>query len=458
MNDRERLLAIVVGASVSLILVWMAWSYYEGSVASRRGQIDAVESKLMKQKLMVKETINATKKLNEYETRSLPRETAIARSLYQHWLLTKVQEAGLRDQVVTPSGQRPQGDVYIQQTFTLNGKGRYEQIVQLLHEIYNVDLLHRVSRISIKPIKDSKDLDLQLTLDALSLRTAPDAMELKERPSKRLKLATLEDYQKSIVGRNVFAPANLPPQVAGLGKQRASTNRSFEVTAKATDPNPLDKVKFELVKSAASDARLDENGRFRWIPKKPGDYEFEIAVSDDSYPPRVTTEKLLVTVTDPPPERVVEAPPPKLGFDNAKHTVLTAVIAVGKEGEVWLHVRPTAQVLKLHEGETFDIGSMKGVVRDIDTEGFVFESNASANSGKRYRLLRGETLEQASLQPVPTSTEAAPASDLIPAGADPASSEEPTTEEPATEEPVKTEPVPTPADADRDPLFEATRD
>ncbi|QDU26153.1 hypothetical protein ETAA8_12270 [Anatilimnocola aggregata] len=423
MTDRERTLAIVVGVCVAIVTLWFISGYYTSAVSYRTGQISSLDSQLKKQRLAVTETMKAAKKLSEYEARSLPPDTALARSAYQHWLLTKLEDAGLRDQVVSPSGQRPTGDIFVQQTFTVNGKGRYEQIVKLLYDIYRVDLLHRVSRVSIKPIKDSKELDLQLTLDALSLRSAAPANDLTERPSQRLKLAKLEDYQNSIVGRNIFAPPNTVPRLSGLGRQRGTTNRSLEISAKATDPDPLDVVNFELIKSASKDARLDANGRFSWTPRKAGEYEFEIAVRDDNFPPRISTEKLIVTVTDPPPPpREVPRPPPppvddepKLAFDNAKHTVLSAIISVGAEGEIWLYVRPTAQLLKLHEGEAFEIGSVKGTVREILDNEFVYESNNKKTKGKHLRVSKGENLEQATVMPVAAAIE-------VPAAIPPANS------------------------------------
>lgn len=448
MKDNERKLAIVLGAVVLGLVLFFGYSYYSGSVENRLAKIDEISSKLRAKKQEVAETIKATKKVNEYEARSLPPDPALARSLYQHWLLTKVQEAGLRDQVVSPTGQRPVGDVYVQQTFTVNGKGRYEQIVKLLDDIYRVDLLHRVSRLSLKPIKDSKDLEMSLTVDAVSVRTAPEASKLHTRPAERLKLDSLEKYQLSIVGRNIFAPPNRAPRISGAGRQRGTTNRSVEIAVKASDPDPYDSVKLELTKAPrdVTGVRLDSSGKLSWTPKKAGEYEFEIAAMDDNFPPRVSTEKLVVTVTDPPPPlpRDDRPPPPKeepkLAFDHAKHTVLTAVLDVGGEGEVWLFVRPTATLHKLHLGESFEIGSMKGKVEEIGPNEFVYLSSAKETKGKYLRVSRGEFLEQAVLVSLATSTEV-PAEAEVPAESTaPAAEEKPAEVKTPQPEPAASEP------------------
>lgn len=409
MKDSERLLAIGVAAAVVCLIAFLGFRYYSSAVSNRLDQLAQQDLELQKQTTQVKAALVASKKMTEYEARSLPPQPALARSLYQHWLATKGQEAGLRDQVVTPGAQRAVQDIYVAQTFTIAGKARYEQIVKLLDDIYRVDLLHRVSKLSLKPVKDSKELELSLTLDAVSVRSAPESQVLHNRPSKRLKLESPELYQMSIVGRNIFAPANRAPKISGLGRQKGETNRSVSITAKASDPDPLDYVKLELTKSPTRDARLDSSGKLSWTPKKAGDYEFEITARDDSFPPHVSTEKLIVTVTDPPPPPPVRdpgpPPEPKLAFDQAKHTVFTAIIEVGGESEIWLFVRPTATLMKLHEGDPFEVGSIKGTIREIGSNEFVFESLAKPTKGQRLLLSRGELLDQAVLMPVETSTE-----------------------------------------------------
>lgn len=409
MKSSERLLAIGVAAAAICFVAFLAFRYYSGAVASRLDQLAQQDLALQQQQTQVKAALAASKRMREYEARSLPPKADLARSLYQHWLLTKGEEAGLRDQVVTPGATRAVQDIYVMQTFTIAGKARFEQIVKLLDDIYRVDLLHRVSKLSLKPVKDSKDLEVALTVDAVSVRSAPESQTLHNRPSKRLKFDSVEKYQRSIVGRNIFAPANRAPRINGLGRLRATTNRAVDIAAKASDPDPLDAVKLELTKSPVGDARIDRDGKLRWTPKKAGEYEFEITARDDSFPQNVSTERLIVSVTDPPPEPPRrELPPeePKLAFDQAKHTVFTAIIGVGEESEVWLYVRPTATLLKLHEGETFEVGSIKGTIREIGSNEFVFESSAKPTKGQRLLLSRGELLDQAALLPVETSTDA----------------------------------------------------
>jgi hypothetical protein len=94
----------------------------------------------------------------------------------------------------------------------------------------------------------------------------------------------------------------------------------------------------------------------------------------------VTKRNFFAAYVPPPPPRqpepVVEAPPPPPKFDESKHTVLTSIISVDSVPEAWLNVRPTQQLLKLHEGDGIEVGAFKGkLVRigekeiEIDREG-----------------------------------------------------------------------------------------
>ena len=93
-------------------------------------------------------------------------------------------------------------------------------MVKLLHGFYSADYMHRITKLSITPIKDSKNLQLVMDVEALSLELAPPAAALKERPSDRLALAKQEDYVRIIGERNIFGPPNHAPQLAA-GEQKA---------------------------------------------------------------------------------------------------------------------------------------------------------------------------------------------------------------------------------------------
>lgn len=393
MTPRERILGIAVGSMALLGAVFYGQSYVSGSFSSRRKQIEALEVKVAAQTKLERQTQQAQAKMRSFEERSLPRQQSVARSLYQKWLLERVGAAGLTEPTVNAESSRPEKNLYVQQTFRVSGKGKLPQLVNLLHDFYSANYLHRISKLTIKPITDSKSLDVSFSVDALSLEKAPDAMTLAVLPAQQLALPSREDYVTTITSRNLFGAANQPPRLSGLGQQRAFTGKSVDISAKASDPDSLDKVTYSLIKSAVPEAKLDSSsGKFTWTPKTPGEYEFLVQAVDDGLPAKIVTEKMKVVVTDPPPPLPPE--PKKLSFDDAKYTVLSGVTEVNGSGEVWLLNRPKGKTLRLSVGDTFEIGSIKGIVKEIGAADFVFESG-----GKQRKLSKGGILEQAASLP-----------------------------------------------------------
>jgi hypothetical protein len=92
---------------------------------------------------------------------------------------------------------------------------------------------------------------------------------------------------------------------------------------------------------------------------------------------------------DPKP---VEPKPP--GFDVAKFAFLTAILQVGERPQIWVNVRTTGQILKLAEGDKFDIGNLHGTVKRIDEKAVELEAD-----GKRLLVALGENLRDAAVLP-----------------------------------------------------------
>jgi hypothetical protein len=327
-----------------------------------------------------------------YRRISLPTKLEVARSEYQNWLLECVGKAKLASPQVNVGPTRTVANLCSEFTFIVSGRGDLRQAVGLLYDFYQPGYLHRVSRLSMKPVAESKLLDVSLTIHAIALDKADESERLPPILGNRLTQPDLAAYEQTIVGRNIFGRANTPPRLAGAGRKDATLKKELEVELRGSDVDPLDKLTYKLEASADSSARLDpKSGRFRWTPKATGEYEFVVTVSDDGVPAKTATEKMIVRVSDPPPP--TPPSPPKLAFDHAKYSVLTGIVNASGESEAWLHVRPTGQMLKLHLGDKFEVGSVSGTVVEIGPEGFIYEAG-----GSQKELAQGETLDQA--QPI----------------------------------------------------------
>jgi hypothetical protein len=390
MNARERLLSILIGSCLVLVFGYWSISAVWGWFDYRDQRIETLRRDLRKKKEDLMRVQIAAKKLADYEARSLPREVDVAQSLYQTWLLNTCAEAKLADVVLDTKKPRAKQRTYHELGYSITARGTLPQVVDWLYRFEQEDRLHRLESFALKPIKNSKELQITLNVGALSVDSAPKAEELLARP--RADYPPLASFQEPIVQRNFFGPPNQPPRFTFESTAKAYVGRSFDFTTKATDSDALDKLSFTLLQGSQHQASLDRtSGRLNWTPPALGEYEFEVEAQDDGLPAKASRQTFKVVVSDPPPPPPpAEEGPKKLSFDAAKHTVYTATLEANGLAEAWLHNRITSEIPRLHVGDTFAIGSVAGKVQAIEEASLEYESQ-----GKRYRLLRGQLLAEA---------------------------------------------------------------
>jgi len=361
-NKREQLLAVAVGALFVLMAVYFLFGWASDSLKSKRQRVQKLETELEQTEEEIARGDRAAELIAQLEKRSLPRNVDVARSQYLSWLLAQVESVELNDPDVKAVASRPHGDVYHHLSFTVHGQGNLDQLTRLLHQFYTVRHLHRIHRLVIKPIEGTRQLDLTFTIDALVLPGAEDRQTLSDEKSDRLACENLSDYTDAILGRNLFGPANQTPRLS-IGNETVHRGRTLTKTIKASDSDPLDTVTYRLGDSSPPGATLDAtSGSFRFGADKLGKYEVTVHATDDGMPPKTATETFLITVVEPP---VVRDTPREPRFDDAKHTYVSAITEVNGRPQVWLSVRTTGKLDRLHKGDSVDVGSVKGVITRI---------------------------------------------------------------------------------------------
>jgi len=393
MSKREKTLAAAVG-----LLLLLAGGYYlfgriEAGLRKRRGEVAKAEAEIGRMKMVVKQGERAQERIEAYQGRSLPPNRELARSLYQSWLLEQVEKVEFdMPDVKAVSTRRHRS--YDCLTFSIKGKGNLRQLVQFLYQFYTADYLHRIWRLRIDPIKETRDFDLTFTIEALILPGAKPRDSLGDSKSNRLAWKELSDYTDVILTRNLFSPANKPPQMAVLANKTVHLNESLSFAVKANDPDRFDTLTYGLGEDAPNGAAISpETGAFRWTPTTLGVYSLTINVTDDGVPAKTASRSMEITVVDPPPshQQVHVERPKKLGFDDAKYTYVIGFVT-DKTGRrhVWLEIRTTGEKKTLGAGDKLTVGSVTGTIRHVGQNDVEIETG-----NKRLLVSMGQHLGQA---------------------------------------------------------------
>ena len=218
MTAREKTLA---GVIVGLLALWGAWrSYaaYEDGYDSRAAQLRRLDDELFDQNLAARGARQALGRLERYQEQSLPTDPDVARSAYREWLVEATAKAGLQLETVKSTPTRQSLDnAAIALEFDVDAKGPAEAIAVFLDAYYRLDVLHKITLLSLRPGSDaprSGDVwAMTLKSVTLSVEGAERSSGLPESPREpsRLDLADAAAYSQSLGGRNLFASYEPPP-------------------------------------------------------------------------------------------------------------------------------------------------------------------------------------------------------------------------------------------------------
>jgi len=385
MNQREKLLAVLVGLSLLALLGTFGGKQVTRMFTSRQQKIATLNKAITKKKAAVIKGKRARNELSVYETRSLPGDPVLASSRYRAWLHEWAEKCGISEENVRYASVRHRRDQYNLFTFSMTCECDLRNMVRLMHHFYSVDFLHRIKLMSVRPLKDKNRLTLVFRLEALSLPTAKKDKTLVEVPADRLAFKTVDKYFDVIVNRNPYSPANEPPRFVSTDRVTAYLNQPLTIRPETKDPES-NHVMYRLGKVDLPGLTIDESsGRIEWTPDKKGQFEIPLTAIDDGLPPKETTTTIQVEVTDPPSEP--EAAPP--AFDKARFAFVTGIVEVNGEPQVWIDSRTDGKLLKLKEGDTVEIGEFKGKIERI------FPKKIELRAGDKLMSIKyGQNLSQ----------------------------------------------------------------
>ena len=206
MKKREKILAAAVGALFVLLLGRL--TIFSGSGTSGAVDLDATYKTLSadvekKTALLGQLKRKTERKLTDWNRRSLPADPKIARPLYEKWLVGLVEEVGFSGTKLDPGEPRSRPGVYTTIPLAIRGEGTLDQLVTFLYKFYSVGYLHKIRAIRVKPLEGSRDFEIAMLIEAVSLPGAKHRDSLCSEPSGRLELADLAAYRQALGRRRM---------------------------------------------------------------------------------------------------------------------------------------------------------------------------------------------------------------------------------------------------------------
>ncbi len=279
LSKREKTLALACCALAgAVVLYWLVGSS-GGSVGELRRVRNEKAEELAKKQARLDATLKSKAKLAQWERRALPANTRDAGRLYQSWLTGLVGRLKLEDVRIEPREGRVRRGVYTALPFTVHGKGTLDQLTRLLFEFYSAGYLHQIQQFTVTPLKDSGKLDMNIVIEAMSLPSATSTTGLPEEKPLRPLSGKLEEYQKTIVERNLFKPYTPPPPPPPPPQPRkVDPPKPLPTPPKPPDPPkpPIDHLQFAVI-----DAIIETNGKREvWLWVRTTDEKFFLAEGD----------------------------------------------------------------------------------------------------------------------------------------------------------------------------------
>jgi hypothetical protein len=388
LTKREKILASIVVATLLIVGFIVTVGRVTTSFDNLNDELVQLGGTIGKQTTAIKRGTAADKQITTLRERSLPDDPTRARSLYLNWLRKRAVNVKLDGLKINTLAAGQEGDVYFRHGFGLDARGSLQQLIQFLYDFYSVDQLHRITRLTAKPINNTKELDIKISIEAIAIPGAPDREALPEPgPSDRLVRKDVQEYVQTIMNRSLFSPTNRPPNVDFLATQRANPDKEILITIPAKDPES-DELSYELDGDTPEGLRLDRRrGEITWTPSEDNlreeEYVVSYRVTDNGWPPKSSTGTLKIAVVEAEVDTDEE-------FDPATLATISGITRTSLGPVVWINVKTEGKVLRLRVGDEVSIGTIKGKVSKVVVEDKLAEFELS--DGKVIAVSLGRTL------------------------------------------------------------------
>jgi hypothetical protein len=188
-NPRERLLAF--GLLAAVIAAGGGFLFYRfllGPLRDREAAIHGVKDELERKRENIHQVLAQKPKLDRWRQLSLPADIDLAAREYDKYLEKLFRDSGFADASFSVVPKAPdskaspalpgKGPIYTRLTFTVLAHGKLDSLVQMMDGFYRTGLLHLIKNLTIQrpltvaPGQQPGDLDINLTIEALSITGA----------------------------------------------------------------------------------------------------------------------------------------------------------------------------------------------------------------------------------------------------------------------------------------------
>ncbi|MHB8862097.1 MAG: hypothetical protein ACYC6N_06820 [Pirellulaceae bacterium] len=212
--SRNRWLGVGLGLVVLFFVGDLGYrKLYQEPVEEHERLKEQLTKRLKTAKMEMAKSKRVGEQLEKLEQKSLPWDAEMARARYQDWLVQVAKDAKLTNTSVDSGdptsttmsagkGKRSV-EVFKRFTFSLRGRGDFGQVTKFLYDFYRGGHLHKVRSMSLNPVGQGQEVDLNVSIEALALPNADREAELTTLVSEQLAQADVRDYQL-IARRNFF--------------------------------------------------------------------------------------------------------------------------------------------------------------------------------------------------------------------------------------------------------------
>ncbi len=209
---REKILLYVAGGLLALMVFWFLLFGGDSRTSTQlRTDRDKLAADVAGKEERLAVARREAARLTAWQRQALPTDTTVGRSLYQNWLRGLADRDGFRQLNIDSKQIETRRDMFTRMSFSLRAHVALADLTRFLYEFYSAGHLQQIRQLDIKALENSRDLDVSMTIEALSLPGADRKNQLTKEPGRELRLARLDDYRDPIGKRNLFAPYSPPP-------------------------------------------------------------------------------------------------------------------------------------------------------------------------------------------------------------------------------------------------------